>query len=581
MTWDQTWNLIVQVCEVVGDFVTVAGAALVVVLALTAGRVSFPERLLLSAPINRSRRSARRALRQEGVGRVEARKQTRAAASALRNYARSSLLGQAGNAAEFVERTVAQSDGGNDLDSARPVVRTLKELALRAAAPGRQGALAQALWPQPTKSSERSLQQVRDYLDEITALDRTQIAPSAFAAVVARYTGAAMLADGIDSRSGVFDEVRLWHRWEWVGPHRPHPIDPTERALIDYGTPWSSRHVGHDQGVVLDAAPHAQPMRPGDYDGRVLDLVAVRPMIDRRTDRSIVLLQTRESCYNVSERSERYRDKHLPTTPDLSAPGGAPEFVKDGAGYRRKDSGRVLLLTSCLTLISLADPNKPQIVLARRSGRSNNANNVISATAGGVFDGPRWPGDGDVDEFGRPDVATGIGRETLEELGFRLDARQAAPVAVFVSTVQGRPSQRYGRENGQLVAVVAHIAQTPRSAAEIEQSRSLRSDWGKGRFEIDDLFTLDLPVPRSRDQADIASAARSFIRDQLTVNANLIDQNAAVSLMYAAAYQYGSRQVAEALDAVAPPEWWSTPWAGEETSAAVRIVCHPEALFAP
>lgn len=590
-----------QVLDILSNGLSVALALAILVLTWLAGRQSGPERFFVLTSLRRSGRLLRRQLRQLhrlSPGRAPGPEHVPALEKHVRALVEAQLAGTGATPAETASSILDARSRWDALDDLELVAR----LARQAAAPERQSVVARLAWPESLAAARDAYVQLSGYLSDAYLHkspldeDRPSGGDRRFADLVSAFTGAHVLADGQLSRSGVIDQVQVISHRTWDGPARPHPpLDPARAGSEDVlplladdsGGPASAyerRHATTDATrLLVGDAVTSSGLRPGDYDGRIFSIRSVEPVIDRGSGSLVVSIEANDACYTVSERHPDYRCKHLPSDLDLGAASSTPRFERATSSARRaRVDDRVVLLNTILGVLvhepaAGGDDSGARghaLALARRTGRAKNAHDVVSATAGGVFENRRGDAAGDVDEFGAPSPLVSVVREADEELGVRFDPVDVAAQAVFLANVQGRPDGD-DRENGQLVGTVCYLVESGMTLDELRAQRGLHADWSRGRYELEELDALRFPPvdgPESR-----GAAAREFTA-ALDQRLDELDQNAVVCALYAAAHLYGHSAVSAAVTATFEHPWWTLPWRGDATGA-VRVVRHPRALL--
>jgi len=605
---DAVGDISSAVLDVIGGISSLIGIAvplLAVLLASLAGRISGIERFFVFASL---RRAQTLLIRSEGRSR---RAEIRRLTAVIRNHVVLQLADVPVSVSETIAANVLRDVSRSD---SLPELRVLQQLAATAAAPGRQSAIARLAWPDSlTRArdaySEFSAFVKRTYLDK-AMLKRAGDATSerrAFANLVSLYSGAFILADGQQSRSGVIGEVQVIARANWDGPDTPHPSKRSRAQVESDGTSASDRSRGHMPSppptcydsrhehvdvtrlVVTHPGSHGEEidsgLKPGDYDGRIFSLRRVDTLVDRGDGRLVVALETHDACYTVSERVPGYRCKHLesdlhvPTAPDVTRIAETPMFHGDdvhASFVRGPESTQVVLLNTILGVLA-HDDEGVSLLLARRTNRANNAHDVLSATSGGVFENRRAVGVNDADELGTPSPLASTLREAREELGMEFSPDDVAAQAVFLANVQGRPGASGNRDNGQLVSTVCYLTEVDASLTDVERSRALHANWEAGRYEASELDALRFPKPNGRTERERGRAAEAFMRE-IQKRAAELDQNAVICALYAAAHQYGVDVVMDAMREGLRQPWWQTPWGGD-AERRPRVARHPLALY--
>lgn len=426
-----------------------------------------------------------------------------------------------------------------------------------------------------------------------------------FADVVSLYTGAYVLADGLSSRAGVIGRIVVSHAPSWRGPPEPHPRRAPDHHDVDAQisdpdaadpTPVDLRHLGHDVTTLrLADGVVDTDLLPGDHDARVLDLRVVRSLVDARTGELVVKLVTGESCGVVAACHPDQRCLGV-ATDGSREPAVAPRV--DAGERGRLDvvaGGRIAAIDGATAVVSHGEDGA-RLVLAHQPGRLAGGLRVFSAASGGLLEHTSSTSPGDVDEFGSPSPLRAVLREAEEELGIEVDADDATPVAVILANARG-PARADGRADGEVSAKVCFLALSELTPAEVERRRARRSDWTKGRHQLDSVGSLLLRHSREVDDADasaqaaesadaansasasasVADDAAAFV-DRLDAAAGRLDQEAVVCALYAAAHAFGPDPVLAALTAPGRGTWWQRPWRGD-AEGRDRLVCSPSGLF--
>ena len=340
-------------------------------------------------------------------------------------------------------------------------------------------------------------------------------------------SGAGILIDSSTTRALHVDGLKVWHRrsyrdaklvpGDYTDMHRPpSQALPTSRRC-EY---WVESAV-----------------QPGDFDRRMLDLRAVSLVVDEIAGTVSFLIETTETCYGSSERGDLSGCKKVPVLTGGHETND-PVFRDDGDRVKGAADSRLCLLTSYLTVIT-ADGC---VVLAHRSRSVRNGADVLSAFAGGVVEINEPGPAGDVDERGLPDPIATVIRETREEVGLELPKEGVRPVTVFLVNSRGRTAATQAQ--GQLVAVVLHLARVGRTFSDLERLAEHGSDLSRGRFEWDRLEACPSTTPEA-----IAGWAAE--------RSASLDQHGLLSLVYASMTLHGPEQTMEAFaTAFAGSPWW-------------------------
>lgn len=511
------------------------------------------------------------------------------------------LRGQELRPGDFVSVVLADTpDRSPGSTEARGRVSTTEQLELvyrmtrEVLAPGHQLIIPALVYRQDVEKVRSIVQNLatlleRDYRGSVPVdVTKLEIAEKGrrFGDWVSAFMGSYILADGIASRSGVIARTVVHHRarWKSVGGEPEVPTNGGRRKrewTIADVSPHAALH-GNDQqdcpAVREDVDAETKVFRPGDYDGRILSLRAVQTAKHLESGEYLVEFHTDETCYAITE-NDRYRKcKHLPSTPEVTV--SAPRCESDQeTGEIRIESSRTVLLNTAVGVISIDHAGEPTLLLAQRSGHARNATNVVSATAGGVFEHRRGSDDADCDALGVPDPLTSVIRETREELGLDIARSDMVPVAVMLANIQGRPRMKNGetdRNNGQLVATICYLTLTDMSAADIMRQRQLHADWHTGRFELSDIVGISISTPDDSSGESKKAAVDSYCRS-LRRKAAELDQNAMAIALYAGAHFYGSTAMMSSIQDFFEVPWWFLPWSGE--SSGHRLVVDPRRLF--
>jgi 8-oxo-dGTP pyrophosphatase MutT (NUDIX family) len=431
-------------------------------------------------------------------------------------------LGRATRAADPIV-SFATASPSETLEGIASVGQGLQE----AAKPGSTSLASRLLYPDETQVVRHVVADAAAALAQLDVL-RPAVPGRSFATFAARQSGAPVLVDAADSRARVASDVVVWHRRRYRGRRGARPT-------YEEAHPDNSCLAGH------------QVERPGDYDGRCLDLEAVELVEDPIHGRLTFLFTTGETCYAATEEGqESWGCKHL----DPEA--GRHVDVQWRRG--RRVGGRLAPLTSYVTLIS-ADR---QLVLCERSSRVRSGLGVLSASAGGICEpGGRFD-QLDVDETGMPDPLVSAVREVREELGIELPRTALRPIAVFVANSIGF---RDGEAEAQLVPTVLSLARIDLSFDEIERRSYTDADAALGAFELETLR------PVSMTDADaVAQYAEDHAAD--------LDQHGFLSLVYSAMVAWG---IGETLTAFGS-RFDTTPWCEREVMGFPRNWADPDAL---
>lgn len=388
------------------------------------------------------------------------------------------------------------------------------------------------------------------------------VASSSFASAL---SGAAVLVDAGASRSGAADSVLVWADTTF----RDREVGRQERKTYDDAT----------DGLDFD-----ESSRLGDYNGRLIELIAVTLAANSSEGEVSFVLETTETSYQATEPPGDMAAKGLsPTSQDAALPvfrreeSGSP---RPSHSLRRNETSlgrqRTCPVTSYVSLMTRSTPVDgvdvlglppsatgpvDMVVLCRRSAATRNGAGTLSATAGGVIELDQHDIRLDTDALGAPDVTGSAVREMTEELGISPGEVALVPVATFVSTIDGLGSTSSGRGTGQLVASVLHIGTTSLGLAGLLRARQHASAT-RGAFEVDSLEAVAM-IPGESGLAQFVATVRQ--------HAHRLDQHGLLTCFYAALRFYPSG-VIEAFTKAFDTPWWSIPWTGEGHSGKLRVV---------
>lgn len=491
--------------QVLIPLVTTALGAVVIAVVRSTGPL---RRLLVGRPLRR------------GAKAIESRQDREAFAVAGREI--EAALGRTAGAADPII-SFATASPSSALEGIASLGKGLHE----AARPRSASLLSRLLYPDEAQAIRRV---VAEAAAAVTRFE--MLAPAAptgrFATFATRHSGAPVLMDAADSRARVSSDVLVWHRRMYRG--RESALETYEAAHPNNRCP----------------AAH-QVQRPGDYDGRCLDLGAVDLVEDPRNGRLVFLLTTGETCYAATEEGqEAWGCKHL-------EPEAGRHVSVQWRGGRRV-GGRLAPLTSYVTLIS-ADAG---LVLCERSTRVRSGAGVLSASAGGICEpGGRFDRL-DVDESGTPDPLATVRRELREELGITLIRTALRPVAVFLANAIGFRGEE---AEAQLVPTVLSLARSDLSFREIEQRSFSGSDLALGAFEVAGLRPVWM--------TDVEALAE-FAEHE----AHSLDQHGFLSILYSAMVTWGT----DATQAAFGHRFDTSPWCERPVSGLPRRWANPNAL---
>lgn len=454
------------------------------------------------------------------------------------------------------------------------VVGELRAWVQSADRPGAPSLAARLVAPDQAVLAERFLHGVRQYLarfEHLTVVGRSvadrvpsEVSSRIFASCL---SGAAVLADAGASRGGILDGLVVWH-------------DTTYR---DEDTSWSEGQAFNADG---EALPVDDDFKLGDYNGRLLELLAVSVTANAHDGSTAFVLETRETCYRATEPPSPLASKQLvraaddPLTPAFTAVDDRARVARDS---REVGPGRVLPLTAYVSLTCRIPgdhrallrvgqaPGGPDeveaLMLCRRSGRTRNGAGTLSAAAGGVMELDQPGASLDTDVLGAPDVEGAVRRETCEELGLEAPDFTMYPAAVWVATVLGRGAT-LERPKGQAVASALYIGHSFLDFDQVAR-KTAGANRARGAFEVDDLVAIAMPSSHGgvNEFAEIVAAF-----------ANQMDQHGLLSAFYAAAGRYGTEDAVAAFTrAFGSEPWWVRPWSGEVE--APRICRDPGAIL--
>lgn len=385
-------------------------------------------------------------------------------------------------------------------------------------------------------------------------------------------SGALVLADGVQTRSGALHRVRLWH--SLANPHteqtfgQTHALGPRRLEERLEACPWGTALAGQDR------------TRAGDFDGRVIDLQGVALVQDERFEGVDVLLRTGETCYAATEAARDVingrgdvRCKGLDT---IAAATRRPTWHLDpqstSASRDAPEETRLCLLTAFTSLVinyRVGGAPRSSFILTQRSGVTRNGAGLLSVAGGGVVNLPigNWPGD--EDEHGFPDLVGGVRRELEEELGLELSADRFVPRAIMVMSQHGPISAGSptipGVGRGELVATADFIATIDLDFAELK-ARRMHASPSKGRYESADL--VEIPIPPVTDELSPVEAAARFAAELVDGHGQRIDQRSYLAGLYLAADVYGPEA---AIAAFRTRLWWGLPWHPDLQPAATTV----------
>lgn len=220
-------------------------------------------------------------------------------------------------------------------------------------------------------------------------------------------------------------------------------------------------------------------LRPGDYDGAVLDLTAIAVGQARNRQRLDIVLTTNDTCYRATEDAELFGCKRL--TKQWWDIRGTTFAVSPFGVVKTPESRLTIVSTFVVTVTS-----DNYMVLTRRSANVIHAKSVVSATAGGIVE---VTSGGHLREDGFASVWDAIKRETKEELGLSLERGTTNPIAVWLSN--STEKQPDSERHGQVVAVVHWYSRIPQSRGQVVEAAK-KAHPATGSFEVEDLVFVSL-----------------------------------------------------------------------------------------
>lgn len=376
---------------------------------------------------------------------------------------------------------------------------------------------------------------------------------------VTRFTGAVVLADAIQTRTGLAANAKVWHADCYV-PSITNPLESFEdsHGEVAGGLDRDGR-VECRWGATLHRDPRT---RIGDYDGRVLNITGVALGSDPSTGELNFILTSRDTCYAATERSPQACKGALETLRDAAY--DAPWIrdrrtlttTRDGRGHARLN-----MLTVFATLIvtpTIESGGPRSIVLSERASSLRNGPGVVSVV-GGVMNLPNRTATGDIDDKGFADPRRAIAREVHEELGLEIDQDQLAPTSVF--TYNQRSPGRSAR--GQVLTSISFTA-TLRTSLEALERQRLSQSKANGRYELDRLMCIELPYPDEElDRPEALQTAASALAKSSRGLAPRLDQAAMLAILYASAESYGMTATIKAFNTHWDMPWLATGWMGD------------------
>lgn len=378
-----------------------------------------------------------------------------------------------------------------------------------------------------------------------------------FADFATGLTGAVVLADASQTRTGIAGGVSLWHS------SRYEPLDSgdsgaTYADLHSY-TGGSAGSCGWGAKLKLQ-----DKTRVGDFDGRVLNVLGVALTQDNRSGSVEFLLKTNESCYAATDLSPTACKGELSgpmSDPSLDAKWHRqPDLIV--AEREQREARRLNMLTVIAAVIlesEAANGSRKSLLLSRRASTIRHGNSVLSML-GGVMNLPGGKAGGDVDLLGYPDPRRAIKRELEEEIGVSIPWEKLHPTVVYVFNQRDPSPEGQSPGKGQLLTTVSFTTHLEMTLDEVRQARVVSAS-AVGRYEVDELLEIELPAIDSASKPDLArlDAARQFAKSLLAL-APQIDQTAMMSCLYACAETYSIRATFEAFTDVWANAWHDIPW---------------------
>lgn len=376
--------------------------------------------------------------------------------------------------------------------------------------------------------------------------------------VASALSGAAVLVDASGTRGGTLDDVLVWH----------------DNSYRDESRGWSKSTVFEPS---IEELPIDDNYRLGDYNGRLLELIAASVAANPRDGATRFVVQTRETCYRATEPPSSLACKRLLADwDDVRTPEFRPLSTESTTtrDIVRASRERTCPLTSYVSLVTFAETDDQSrvrgypphaqdrdvevLVLCRRSAATRNGASTLSATGGGVIELSQQGIALDTDELGRPDIAHAALRELREEIGVSATDVVMQPVAVWVATVNGRETTPHA-PRGQAVGSVLFMGSSSLGVRGVRHSRHSANP-SRGGFEVDDLEFIAM--------ADGHSGLERFCAVVREL-ASELDQHGLLSCYYAALRKYGPRAVDAFVTAFHDAPWWALNWAEEPSCLRV------------
>lgn len=378
-----------------------------------------------------------------------------------------------------------------------------------------------------------------------------------FSDFVTAFTGALVLVDAAQTRSGSPASLKVWH-------------DRSYRPASDGARHYSDLHA-HDPSIEPvengcrwgEAMRNETRSRADDYDGRVLDLKAVSLVRDRRNGFVEIVMMTDETCYAATEVSP-WACKGLGIDDD---DGTTPrwEIDESAADARRVESPRSkLTIVTAFAAIILettgAKGIEHTLVLSQRASGVRNGGDVISITGGGVLNLSVEGKPGDEDPDGFPDPTGTVIRELGEELGLSLNREDVVPVSAHILNQRGPHTTARSVTTGQLVATASFAVHLPMTMSELRAQR-VHASSHSGLYESTDLVEFPMSTMGGSGEGDTGRlrAATEFARS-LKDRSGEIDQQSMIAALYASAAQYTIPVTVRAFAEVWGKPWYVDPW---------------------
>lgn len=386
-----------------------------------------------------------------------------------------------------------------------------------------------------------------------------------FSDFVSAFSGAIVLADSTQTRSGCAADLKVWHSRSYA----PQTEDPAEGRVANFDDRHQRDPSLRSRNATCEwesTMRKRSKTRADDYDGRVLDLRAVKLVRDSRNGFVNFVLQTTETCYAATEES-RYACKGLRVA-DVDPL--TPRWTVDETtmvSKQTQDPSRLALVTAFAGVVlqySEKGSLKRALILSRRSHDARNGASALSITGGGVVNLSIGGFAGDEDEEGFPDPIAAVIRELEEELGIVVPRSSVNPEAVYIHNQRDAWTSKDRTATGQLVATTHFTVNLPMTFLGLLERRSHASRHN-GLYENSGLVSIEMP-PAGRngevtDKQNRAAAGR-FARS-LKGLSGTVDQRAIVSALYASAAIYTIRATVSAFSSVWRQPWYKDNWSGK------------------